>query len=63
MALPVLVTAAALAAFNVGLAVLIVAAIGVRTFAPPWLGGLALAAGIALAALAVGLWRKRLRRD
>jgi len=57
IALPVLATALALGALNFGLAILIVAAIGVRTFAPLWVGLLALALGIGLAALAVGLWR------
>ncbi len=57
IALPVLATALALGALNFGLAILIVAAIGVRTFAPLWVGLLALALGIGLAAFAVGLWR------
>ena len=61
--MPVLVTSVALAAFNFGLAVLIVAAIGVRGFAPTWVGALAVALGIALAALAVGMWRQFLQRD
>ena len=58
--LAVLFTALTLGAVNFGLAVIIVELIGVRTVAPLWLGLLALALGIALAALTVGLWRSYL---
>jgi hypothetical protein len=57
IAIPVLATALALGILNFGVAVLIVVAIGVRTFAPLWVGLVALAMGIAVAALAIWLWR------
>jgi hypothetical protein len=40
--------------------VLIVGAIGVRTFAPLWVGALAGALGLAAAGAAVVLWRRYL---
>jgi hypothetical protein len=57
----ILVTALALAGVNVGLAAIIVTLIGVQSFMPLWLGLFSLVLGIALAALAVGLWREYLR--
>jgi len=65
MALAIVVTAVALGAVNFGLAVLIVAAIGVRSIAPPELGAASLAVGVAAAAWAVLQWRAylRARRD
>ena len=53
-------TAAALALVNVGLAILIVAAIGVRGFAPLWVGVVLLLVGVAAAIAAVMLWRQYL---
>ena len=53
----VLATTLALALVNVGLAILIVAAIGARGFAPLWLGLVLLLVGIAAAVAAVMLWR------
>ncbi len=53
-------TAMALAMVNAGLAMLIVAAIGVRGFAPLWLGLVLLLVGIASAVAAVMLWRQYL---
>jgi hypothetical protein len=50
-------TAVALAFVNAGLAILIVAAIGARGFAPPWVGVVLLLVGIAAAVAAVMLWR------
>jgi hypothetical protein len=65
MAVAILCTAVALAGINIGLAMLIVAAIGVPTFAPVWFGAAALAIGVASAALSVQQWRQYLaaRRD
>jgi hypothetical protein len=65
MTVAIVCTAVALAGINIGLAVLIVAAIGVRTFAPVWLGAFALVLGVVVAALAVQQWRQYLaaRRD
>ena len=63
IALPVVVTAVALAAFNFGLALLIVAAMGVTTFAPLWVGVVALIVGAACGLLAFRLWRLHLRSD
>jgi len=60
MAPAILATAFALGLFNLGLAVLIVAAIGVRTFAPIWVGALGCALGLAAAGAAVVLWRRYL---
>jgi hypothetical protein len=56
----VLATTLALAMVNAGLAILIVAAIGVRGFAPLWLGAVLLLVGIAAAVAAVMLWREYL---
>jgi hypothetical protein len=56
----ILATALALALINLGLAVLIVAALGVRTFAPFWVGALVGAVGMAAAGAAVVLWRRYL---
>jgi hypothetical protein len=53
-------TAVALALVNVGLALAIVAAIGVRSFAPLWLGLVVLLLGVAAAVGAVMLWRQYL---
>lgn len=53
-------TAAALALINVGLAGLIVAAIGAPSFAPLWLGIAALVLGVLAAIAAVLLWRQYL---
>ena len=50
-------TALALALVNAGLAMLIVAAIGVRSFAPLWLGVVVLLVGAAAAIGAFTLWR------
>jgi len=47
----------ALTLINIGLAVLIVAAIGVTPSAPVWVGGAVLAAGLIAAAVAFALWR------
>ncbi len=61
MALAVIATAVALGAVNFGLAILIVAAIGVRTFAPPQVGAVSLVLGVAAAAWAVRQWQAYLR--
>ena len=53
-------TAVALAMINAGLAILIVAAIGVRGFAPLWIGVVLLLVGVAAAVAAVMLWRQYL---
>jgi hypothetical protein len=53
-------TAVALALVNVGLAALIVAAIGATSFAPLWVGVVVLVAGVVAAAGAVVLWRRYL---
>jgi hypothetical protein len=58
----VLVTAVALALLNAGLALLIVAAIGARSFAPLWLAALLLVLGIPAAVGAVQLWRSYLKQ-
>jgi len=55
-------TALALGAINLGLAVLIVAAIGAPTFAPLVWGWLSLGVGTLCAAGAIWLWRHYLRR-
>jgi len=52
-------TSAALALINIGLAGLIVAAIGIA-FAPLWVAGALLAAGVVAAGGAVLLWRSYL---
>jgi hypothetical protein len=57
MAGPVVATAFALGGINFGVAILIVAAIGVPLLVPLWVGVLALALGVAMAALALRLWR------
>ena len=54
------VTALALALVNAGLAMAIVAAIGVRSFAPLWLGLVLLLLGVGMALAAVMLWRQYL---
>jgi len=53
-------TAVALALVNMGLAILIVAAIGVRSFAPLWLAVVVLLLGVAAAVAAVMLGRQYL---
>jgi hypothetical protein len=53
----VLATTLALAFVNAGLAILIVAAIGVRGFAPLWVGVVLLLMGVAAAVAAINLWR------
>jgi hypothetical protein len=50
----------ALALVNVGLAMLIVAALGASSFAPLWIGVSALIVGVVAAAAAVVLWRQYL---
>ena len=56
----VLTTALALVLINVGLAALIVEAVGARSFAPLWVSLVLLAVGAAAAAGAVVLWRQYL---
>ena len=56
----VLATAVALALINVGLASLIVAAIGSPGVAPSWLAIVVLIVGIAAAVGSVSLWRQYL---
>ena len=65
MGVPMLCTVVALASINVGLALLIVTAIGVSTVAPLWVGVAALVIGLASAALSLQQWRQYLaaRRD
>ena len=65
MAVPILCTAVAFAGINIGLAMLIVGAIGVPLFVPVWAGALALVIGVVSAALSVQQWRMYLaaRRD
>ena len=58
----IVLTALGLGGINLGLAVLIVQAIGMTTFAPLWLGWTALAVGTLFAALAIRLWRSYLRQ-
>jgi hypothetical protein len=60
MGVPMLCTVVALAGINFGLALLIVAAIGVPTVAPLWVGVAALAVGLACAALSLQQWRQYL---
>jgi len=60
MAVAILCTAVALAGINIGLAMLIVAAIGVPLFVPAWAGVVALAIGVVSAALSVQQWRQYL---
>ena len=55
-----LVTALALALVNVGLATLVVNAVGASSFAPSWLGLVSLVLGVAAAVAAVVLWRQYL---
>ena len=56
----ILATAAALALLNVGLAALIVQAVGARTSAPLWLWVALCVLGVLAAAGAVVLWRQYL---
>ena len=56
----VLATAVSLALINIGLAGLVVAAIGARSFAPLWVVVVLLLAGVVAAAGAVTLWRQYL---
>jgi hypothetical protein len=53
-------TVIALVLMNVGLAALIVEAVGARSFAPPWVSLGLLVLGAAAAAGAVVLWRQYL---
>jgi hypothetical protein len=53
-------TAVALALVNVGLAALIVGAMGQRSFAPLWISALIVVGGVAAATWAVVLWRQYL---
>jgi hypothetical protein len=53
-------TVVALVLINVGLAELIVEAVGARSFAPVWVSLALLALGVAAAAVAVMLWRQYL---
>ena len=53
-------TALALALVNIGVAALIVEAIGARSFAPFWVGVLLLIGGLGAAVAAVVLWRQYL---
>jgi hypothetical protein len=53
-------TAVGLALINAGLAILIVAAIGARAFAPLWVGLVLIVVGIVAAVAAVMLWRQYL---
>jgi len=57
----VLATTLALACVNAGLAILIVTAIGVRAFAPLWLGLVLLVVGVVAAVGAITLWRAYLQ--
>jgi len=56
----VLATAVALALINIGLASLIVAAVGSPAVGPSWLAIVLLVVGIAAAAACVALWRQYL---
>jgi hypothetical protein len=56
----ILATALALALINVGLAALIVAAIGAQSIAPAWLGLVLLVLGVVAAIGAAALWRRYL---
>jgi len=60
MAVAVLYTAVAFAGINIGLAMIIVAAIGVPLFVPAWAGVVALVIGVVSAALSVQQWRQYL---
>jgi membrane protein implicated in regulation of membrane protease activity len=53
-------TALAVGFVNVGLAAIIVGAIGQRSFAPVWVGGVLVIAGVAAAVAALVLWRRYL---
>jgi hypothetical protein len=53
-------TGVSLALINVGLAALIVNAVGAASFAPVWLGIALVAGGVAAAVGAVVLWRQYL---
>jgi protein-S-isoprenylcysteine O-methyltransferase Ste14 len=57
----IIATALALALVNIGLAALIVAAMGAQSFAPLWVGALVLVLGAAAAVGAVMLWRQYLQ--
>jgi hypothetical protein len=57
----VLATALALALINVGLAGIIVEAVGARSFAPLWLAVVFLVVGVVAAVGAFTLWRAYLR--
>ena len=54
-------TAVALALVNAGLAILIVAAIGARGFAPLWVGVVAIVVGVIAGVGAITLWRAYLQ--
>jgi protein-S-isoprenylcysteine O-methyltransferase Ste14 len=56
----ILATAVALALVNIGLAALIVEAVGARNLTPGWVGAVVLLMGIAAAVAAVVLWRQYL---
>jgi protein-S-isoprenylcysteine O-methyltransferase Ste14 len=56
----IIATALALALVNIGLAALIVSAMGAQSFAPLWVGALVLLLGAASAVGAVMLWRQYL---
>ena len=55
-----LVTAVALALINVGLAALVVDAVGAPSFAPAWVALVLLVTGVVAAVGAVMLWRQYL---
>jgi hypothetical protein len=57
----IVLTSAALVGVNMGLALLIVAAIGMPSFAPTWFGGAVLVLGLLAAAAAFMLWRSYLQ--
>ena len=57
----VMFTIAALVLINVGLALVIVTSVGVRTFAPLWLALVVLGVGLAAAGGAIVQWREFLR--
>jgi len=51
----------ALVLINVGIALLIVAAIGIEALGPAWIGAAVLVAGVVAAAGAIMLWRRYLQ--
>jgi protein-S-isoprenylcysteine O-methyltransferase Ste14 len=53
-------TAIAVGLVNIGLAALIVDAIGQRSFIPLWIGGVFMLLGVGAAAAALVLWRRYL---